>query len=74
MICVKIKTIMKTFPEKKIEFIAKTITDLGKAVVVVGLASYFFEKFPFVWRIAISIFSVVLIFTGILMFPEKGEE
>ena len=64
---------MKT-PEKKIEFIAKTITDLGKAIFVVGLASYFFEKFPFLSRIAIPIISVIFIVIGILIFPEeKGD-
>ncbi len=66
---------MKDSAERKIEFIAKTITDLGKAIVVVGLASYFFEKFPFVWRITVSILSVVLIFAGIFIYPERaGEE
>ncbi len=59
----------------KIEFIAKTITDLGKAIFVVGLASYFFEKFPFGWRIAITILSILFIFAGIVIYPAKrGEE
>lgn len=61
--------------ENKIEFIAKTIADLGKAMVVVGLASTFFERFPLPWRIGISVLSVVSIFAGIWIYPEKrGEE
>ena len=59
--------------EKKIEFIAKTITDLGKAVVAVGLASYFFEKFPLMWRITVGVLSILLIVTGIAIYPEEKE-
>ncbi len=65
---------MKMLQDTKIEFIAKTITDLGKAIFVVGLASYFFEKFPFVWRITISILSIIFIFAGIFFYPERGEK
>ena len=65
---------MKILQERKIEFIAKTTTDLGKAIFVVGLASYFFEKFPFIWRMLISIISILFIFVGIVIYPERGEE
>ena len=65
---------MKRTTADKIEFIAKTITDLGKASFVVGLASYFFREFPFIWRLVISILSVLFIFAGIFIFPEKRGE
>lgn len=65
---------MNWFHEDRVEFIAKTITDLGKAIFVVGLASYFFKEFPFLWRVTISILSIVFIVTGILIFPQKGGE
>lgn len=65
---------VKISPERRIEFIAKTITDLGKAIFVVGLASYFFERFPFIWRITVTILSVLFIFAGILIYPEEGGE
>ncbi len=59
--------------ERKIEFIAKTITDLGKAIFVVGLASAFFEKFPLGWRVTIGMASVILIFAGIVIYPGGGK-
>ena len=65
---------MKPLKEGKIEFIAKTITDLGKAIFVVGLASQFFEKFRFGWRFTISVMSIVLMVAGIVLYPEGGEE
>lgn len=65
---------MEPASDRKIEFIAKTITDLGKGVVLVGLASYFFERFPFAWRIALSVWSVMLILVGIVLYPrQRGE-
>jgi len=64
---------MEPSSERKIEFIAKTVTDVGKGVVLVGLASTFFEKFPFGWRIAISVASVVLIVVGIVVYPGGGK-
>ena len=57
----------------KIKFISGTITDLGKAIFVLGFASYFFEKFPVVWRIVISCSSILFIFMGILIYPERGK-
>ncbi|MBI4352540.1 MAG: hypothetical protein HY593_01310 [Candidatus Omnitrophica bacterium] len=45
---------MNLISERKIEFISKTITDLGKAMFAVGVASYFFERFPFAWRIVMG--------------------
>ena len=58
----------------KKKFIAKTVTDIGKAIFVVGFASYFYERFPIGWRIIISIINVMLIFSGIIMYPEKRGE
>jgi len=34
------------FDATRREFIAKITADLGKTIFAVGLASYFFEKFP----------------------------
>lgn len=61
-------------PRRKLEFIAKTVTDLGKAIFVVGIASYFFERFSLVWRVLFSIISIGMIFVGFLMYPEEGGE
>ena len=37
---------MRLIRKNRREFIAKMIADLGKAILTVGLASAFFEKFP----------------------------
>lgn len=63
---------MKPVSERKLEFIAKTVTDLGKGLVIVGVASYFFEKLPVVWRLAIGILSFALICVGVTLYPEEG--
>ena len=65
---------MKSSQGRRVEFIAKTLTDLGKAILVVGLASYFFEKFSPLWRVVFTISSVVLIVIGILLYPAEGGE
>ena len=57
---------------QKLGFIAKTVTDLGKAVFVAGLVSAFFEQFPLAWRIVISVLSVVFIVAGVILYPEQG--
>ncbi len=53
------------------EFIAKTTTDLGKAILTVGFASYFFEKFPVYWRIAIPILGLCFLVAGVLLFVNR---
>ncbi len=64
---------MKLGEGRKIEFIAKSTMDVGKAVFVVGLASRFFEQFSNIWlRIVISFLSMVLIFVGVFLFPNDG--
>ena len=63
--------IMKPLSDSKVEFIAKTITDLGKAMAAVGFASYFFERFPLIWRIIFCALSVAFIFSGIALYPDK---
>ena len=60
--------------ERKIEFVAKTFADVGKGILVVGFASYFFKEFPFTWRVTISILSLGLIVVSICIYPEKGGE
>lgn len=65
---------MRPSPGRKLEFIAKTVTDLGKGIAVVGFASYFFEKLPFFWRIVVSMLSGGLIVVGILLYPEEGDD
>lgn len=63
---------MKWEDGRKMEFIAKTITDVGKAVFVVALVSSFFEKFLWFWRIGITFSSIVFILVGIFIYPAEG--
>jgi len=50
---------MIPFDESTNEFIARNLADLGKAVIGVGFASYFFEKLPLYLRIAFVLFGVI---------------
>ena len=67
---------MITLHDETWEFIAKTITDLGKAILTVGFASYFFERLPFVLRVSLIIFGIILIIIGIFIHEKskKGEK
>ena len=68
-ICVKI-----TIDKSVIEFIAKIICDLGKAILTVGFASYFFEKLVLPLRIGfVAMGIVLLIISVILMMIKKGD-
>ena len=60
--------------DRKITFIAETITDIGKVIFAVGLASYFFEKLPIFWRITGIILSLIFIFFGVIIYPEGGDK
>ncbi|MBI3020671.1 MAG: hypothetical protein HYY90_06880 [Candidatus Omnitrophica bacterium] len=53
------------------EFIAKILADLGKTIFAVGLASYFFEKFPFVLKAALWIVCVIVLISSVLIHPRK---
>jgi len=70
-ICVKL-----TINQNVIEFIAKIICDLGKAILTVGFASYFFEKLILPLRIGfvVVVVGIALLFLSvILMMIKKGD-
>lgn len=58
--------------DKRKEFIGKMVSDLGKAVVTVALASYFFKEFPLWLRIGVTIFGFILLLVSIVIVPEEG--
>jgi len=63
-----------TINQNVIEFIAKIICDLGKAILTVGFASYFFEKLILPLRICFVIIGIVLlIISVILIMIKKGD-
>ena len=53
------------------EYIARQAGDLGKNIMTVALASYFFEKFPLLMRIGICIIGIILIIIGFMIQPPK---
>jgi len=53
------------------EYIARQVGDLGKAILTVGLASYFFEKFPMGARIGLTCSSLVFLVMGVFIQPRK---
>ena len=54
-----------------IEFIAKIFCDLGKAILTVGFASYFFEKLILLLRIGFVIIGLVLLGISIILMMSK---
>ena len=56
------------------EYIARQIGDLGKAILTVGLASYFFEKFPLTVRISLTLISFAFLIIGVFIQPRKKGE
>jgi len=50
-----------------IEFIAKIICDLGKAILTVGFASYFFEKLVLPLRIGFVAIGIVFLGVSVIM-------
>ncbi len=62
---------MISFDAETKEFVAKTITDLGKAILTVGFASYFFEKLPFNWRITVGCLGIFFLILGVVLFAYK---
>jgi hypothetical protein len=54
-----------------IEFIAKIICDLGKAILTVGFASYFFEKLVLPLRIAFVAIGIALLVISVIVMMNK---
>ena len=57
-----------------VEFIAKIFCDLGKAILTVGFASYFFEKLPLPMRIVFVILGMVMLLVSVAIFIKKGDK
>jgi Na+/phosphate symporter len=56
------------------EFTAKMVGDLGKNILTVGFASYFFKDLPLPVRIIFVIVGIGLILASIVMMSRKGEK
>ena len=57
--------------ERRKEFIAKLVSDLGKTIFAVGLASYFFEKFPINVKIGLWLVFATLTLGSIFIYPSE---
>ncbi len=64
---------MSIIDDSRREFIAKAVLNIGTAIFTVGLASYFFEKFPIALRIGLGITSVVFIVGSFFIHP-RGKD
>ena len=55
------------------ECLSSQIGDLGKNILTVAFASYFFEKFPFPLRFGLCIIGCLFLYAGFLIQPsDKG--
>jgi hypothetical protein len=69
-ICVKL-----TINQNVIEFIAKIICDLGKAILTVDFASYFFEKLILPLRIGFAVMGFIFLAVSVILMMtiKKGD-
>ena len=56
------------------EFIAKNVADIGKAILTVGFASYFFERLPVLLRVGFVLLGFVCLTSSVYIYAWKGEE
>jgi len=63
---------MRIIDEARQEFIAKNLADLGKGILLVGFASYFFERLPVWLRVAFVGLGCLFFVTSIFILPRKG--
>jgi len=66
-------TMKRIIDEARREFIAKMIADLGKAIFIVGLASYFFEKFPTPLKLVLFIICMISLVGSVFIQPRKEQ-
>lgn len=59
--------------DRRREFVAKNVADVGKAVLAVTLASYFFERFPLWLRWILPALGLVLMISSVWVHPKQKE-
>jgi hypothetical protein len=57
--------------DKRREFIAKIVADIGKTVLGIGLASYFFERFQWPLRVVLTMLGPGLLLWSIFIEPKE---
>lgn len=59
--------------DRRREFVARNIADVGKAVLAVTLASYFFERLPLWLRWTLPILGFVFLISSVWIHPKQKE-
>ena len=62
-----------THKEEVDEFVAKIFCDVGKNVVTIGVASYFFKDMPLPFRIGFSILGIGFMIYSVRLFKQGGK-
>ncbi len=62
------------FNEETWEFTAKLVSDLGKNIISIGFASYFFEDLPLPFRFSFVILGLVSLIGSVVMISVKGDQ
>jgi len=62
---------MFSMNKARLEYISKLLGDMGKNIMTVAFASYFFEKFSLPVRISLCIIAFVFMFAGLYFQPAK---
>jgi len=66
---------MRIVSSKEVEeFVAKIYCDLGKNILSIGFASYFFKDLSLPFRIGFVILGVSFIYVSVYIISKKGEK
>ena len=65
---------MPILDERRQEFLAKIVADIGKAIIAVALASYFFERYPLIFRWLLPVFAVMMLAVGVVIHPPARKD
>ena len=60
--------------EETWEYAAKIVGDLGKNIVSIGFASYFFKDLPLPFKVGFVILQVICLMSSVYMISKKGEK
>ena len=62
---------MRPLGRDRLEFVARFLADIDKAIFAVGLASAFFRDFPAWLRVVLGVLFVVLAILSVWIHPDK---
>lgn len=62
---------MPILDDRRREFLAKIVADLGKAIIAVAFASYFFERLPMIFRWSLPLSAPGLLAVSIGIHPAE---